>query len=179
MAITRRWRGNRTIRSSGPHPAEGGSFGTAAAVMSVPITAKSPFSNSQMSGHASHPEQCVPVAWGLGPMRFRNITPSSCAYRHISSQALFPYFEARGQIQSRHYCADCDSFAPGETRGAWPVDEHRRPTGTIVTHHDQSRRAGIEKADARHVVAHRGGNGCRALAAVEKSGIGDQRGQAG
>ena len=50
LAFTRRLRGRRTIRSSGPQPAVGGSFGRTASVMSMPITAKSPLSSSQMSG---------------------------------------------------------------------------------------------------------------------------------
>ena len=62
----------RTMRSSGPQPAVGGSFGLAVAVMSIPITAKSPFASSQMSGQLFSAIVCLPFACGSGPILRRN-----------------------------------------------------------------------------------------------------------
>jgi hypothetical protein len=63
----------RTIRSSGPQPAVGGSEPMAPAVMSMPITAKSPLASSQMSGHFSRAMVWAPPACGSGPMRRRKL----------------------------------------------------------------------------------------------------------
>ena len=76
LAFTRRLCGRRTIGSSGPQPAVGGSNGLAALVMSMPMMAKSPFSSSQMSGHPSHATLFAPLACGSGPSRFKGSTHS-------------------------------------------------------------------------------------------------------
>ena len=72
LAFTNRFRGRRTIRSSGPQPAVGGSLVIAASVMSMPITAKSPLASSQMSGQPEQPEVCAPLACGSSPILRRN-----------------------------------------------------------------------------------------------------------
>ena len=61
LAFTKRFRGMKTIRSSGPHPAVGGNFTLALSVMSMPITAN-PSASSQMSGQPWQPTDCAPLA---------------------------------------------------------------------------------------------------------------------
>jgi len=60
------------MRSSGPQPAVGGSFALAVSVMSMPITAKSPFASSQMSGQLLRAIVCRPFLCGSGPILRRN-----------------------------------------------------------------------------------------------------------
>lgn len=72
LAFTRRLRGKRTIRSSGPQPAVGGNFALASVVMSMPMTAKSPLSSSQMSGQPWHAAVLAPLACGSRPILRRN-----------------------------------------------------------------------------------------------------------
>lgn len=60
------------MRSSGPQLAVGGSF-RFAAVMSIPMMAKSPETSSKMSGQPRAPAVRAPLACGLGPILRRNI----------------------------------------------------------------------------------------------------------
>lgn len=69
FALKIRSRGIRTMRSSGAHPAEGGSEPTAALVISAPITAKSPSPNSNKSGQPDELDDFIPPACGSGPIR--------------------------------------------------------------------------------------------------------------
>src|ERR1700749_889186 len=62
FAPTKRLRGMNTIFSSGPHPAVSGSESIRVGVTSMPIMAKSPDSNSQMSGHLFSAMDCAPLA---------------------------------------------------------------------------------------------------------------------
>jgi len=66
-------RGIQTIRSSGPHPTVGGKCAIPRAVMSIPMTAKSPDSNARISGQPLSAEVFVPSAWGSGPRRRKNM----------------------------------------------------------------------------------------------------------
>lgn len=68
-ALTRIFRGTRTILSSAPQPAEGGKCGRINSVSSIPIMAKSPVESSKMSGHPLPPADVAPFACGSGPRR--------------------------------------------------------------------------------------------------------------
>lgn len=93
LAFTRRLRGRRTIRSFGAHPAEGGSFPIAAAVMSAPIMAKSPSSSSQMSGQPRQPEHGNPLDCGSLPNLRRNINAFRFWFRY-AFKARFVCYES-------------------------------------------------------------------------------------
>jgi len=72
FARTNVFLGILTIRSSGPQLADGGNL-LAADVMSVPITAKSPLSSSQISGQPTRAYVCAPFECGSWPSLRRNI----------------------------------------------------------------------------------------------------------
>jgi len=76
LARTSVFRGMRTMRSSGPQPAVGGSI-PAASVMSAPITAKSPSASSKMSGQPEQPTDFAPFSCGSEPSLRRNM---GCAF---------------------------------------------------------------------------------------------------
>lgn len=75
----------RTIRSSGPQLADGGSF-EAASVMSMPMTAKSPDSSSQISGQLRSAIVRAPFACGSGPILRRNMP--NYYYSNLHCQAF-------------------------------------------------------------------------------------------
>ena len=91
LAFTSRLRGRRTIRSSRPQPAVGGNFGIAAAVMSIPIMAKSPLSSSQMSG-TTVASRRFSRRWRADQGRCVLRTYLHCYYSSIQSQVFFAYF---------------------------------------------------------------------------------------
>lgn len=67
------------MRSSGPQPTVGGKCEIDSFVISRPIIAKSPDSNSRMSGHPFRHGVCAPFACGSGPRRRKNI-PNACLW---------------------------------------------------------------------------------------------------
>ncbi|MBL9185839.1 MAG: hypothetical protein JNK23_00030 [Opitutaceae bacterium] len=73
FANTKVLRGIQTIRSSGPQPTVAGKRAKARAVMSMPMTAKSPDSSSRMSGQPFAAAVIAPFAWGSGPSRRMNM----------------------------------------------------------------------------------------------------------
>ena len=91
LARTRVRRGIRITRSSGPHPTVGGNLPRDSAVMSEPIMAKSPPSNSKMSGQPWSAYVLLPFACGSGPRRRRNcgvvfIFPFLCRDHQLSTK---------------------------------------------------------------------------------------------
>src|ERR1043165_5573575 len=72
FALRRRFRGMKTILSSGPQLAEGGNLDAETSVISMPMIAKSPDSSSKMSGQLLRATVVAPLACGSGPSLRRN-----------------------------------------------------------------------------------------------------------
>lgn len=69
------------MRSSGPQAAVAGKCAFATSVMSMPITAKSPFESSQISGQPLQAIVRAPFACGSGPILWENAKSVSIAWK--------------------------------------------------------------------------------------------------
>lgn len=135
FASTSVFRGILTIRSSGPQLADGGS-GSATSEMSVPMTAKSPPSSSQISGHPWHANVRAPSACGSGPSRLINIP--NYYYSNVHCQPLILIIiQCAGKQLPQFGCLPCCPHLAGGT-GATP--HFHDPFGGnvwVVPGHDQ------------------------------------------
>jgi hypothetical protein len=96
LASTSVFRGSKTIRSSGPQPADSGNREAAVAVMSLPMMAKSPEVSSKMSGQLRAAHRGAPSACGPGPSLRKNIFNPFDVGRCWSSESQFLRFLHKG-----------------------------------------------------------------------------------